>query len=219
MAAAPFEDRTAAGRALAAALGAYRGRADLVVLGLPRGGLPVAREVAEALGAPLDLILVRKLGVPGHEELAMGAIASGGGRVLNEDVVGQLGLGEDTIEAVANAEWDELARRERTYRGDRAWPRIEGRCVILVDDGVATGATMRAAAQAVRAAGAAEVVVAVPVAPPDTVARLRAAADDVVCVDTPEPFMGVGRWYRDFRQTTDEEVIAILEAARSQGEA
>lgn len=217
MARLPFEDRRQAGRLLAEALAGYRGRGDLLVLGLPRGGLPVAAEVARALGAPLDLILVRKLGVPGHEELAMGAIASGGGEVLNDDVVRQLGISQAAIDEVAGEEWRELARRERRYRGEREWPRIRDRCVVLVDDGVATGATMRAAVHAVRDAGAAEVVVAVPVAPPDTVDRLRGAADDVVCVATPEPFMGVGQWYRDFRQTTDQEVVDILEAARGDG--
>lgn len=214
MAELPFKDRRQAGRELAGALAGYGGHDDLLVLGLPRGGLPVAAEVAQALGTPLDLILVRKLGVPGHEELALGAIASGGGRVLNDNVVRQLGISQAVIDEVAQQEWRELARRERSYRGERAWPRIRGRCVIIVDDGIATGATMLAAVDAIRDTGAGEVVVAVPVAPPDTVDRLREAADDVVCVATPEPFMGVGQWYRDFAQTTDQEVIDILEAAR-----
>lgn len=217
MAELPFEDRRQAGRRLAEALAGHGGHDDPLILGLPRGGLPVAAEVARGIGAPLDLILVRKLGVPGHEELAMGAIASGGGRVLNDNVVRRLGISPAVIDEVAQREWRELTRRERSYRGEREWPRIRGRCVIIVDDGIATGATMLAAVDAVRDAGAGEVVVAVPVAPPDTVDRLRRAADDVVCVATPEPFMGVGQWYREFAQTTDQEVIEILEAARGHG--
>lgn len=209
----PLRDRHTAGRLLAAALEPYAARDDVIVLGLPRGGVPVAAEVARALGAELDLMVVRKLGTPGQEELAMGAIASGGGRVLNEDVVAQLRIPRDEIERAAERERAELERRERAYRGERPGPRLAGRCVILVDDGLATGATMRVAVQAARSAGAREVVVAVPVAPEDTVARLAREADDIVCLATPEPFMGVGRWYRDFAQTADREVADLLAEA------
>lgn len=209
----PLTDRYAAGRLLADALGAYRSRTDVIALGLPRGGVPVAAEVARALGVGLDVMVVRKLGTPGQEELAMGAIASGGGRVLNEDVVAHLRIPRGEIEEAVERERAELARRERDYRGERPGPRLDGRCVILVDDGLATGATMRVAVRAARSAGAAAVVVAVPVAPPDTVARLGHEADDVVCLATPEPFMGVGRWYRDFAQISDREVRDLLLAA------
>ena len=209
----PFANRETAGDALAEALRTYHGRTDTLVLGLPRGGVPVAARVAETIEAPLDIMVVRKLGTPGQEELAMGAIASGGGRVLNEDVVRELGIRDETLDAVTRRERTELDRRERAYRGERPFPNLSGLCVILVDDGVATGATMMAAVEAVRTVGAGEVVVAVPVAPPDTVTRLQERADSVVCLETPEPFLGVGRWYRDFGQTADEEVVRLLTAA------
>ena len=208
-----FENRSQAGRELAKALENYAGRGDVVVLGLPRGGVPVAMEVATKLGVPLDLFLVRKLGVPGHEELAMGAIASGGVFVRNEGIISSLGISEAEIEHVAQEEKAELKRRERAYRGDRAPVQLAGKTVILVDDGLATGASMRAAVQAVRQHDPAQVVVAVPTAPPDTKEALRTDADDVVCVETPRPFGGVGRWYRDFAQTKDEEVRDLLEEA------
>ncbi len=209
----PIEDRRAAGVALAEALDQYRGRDDVIVLALPRGGVPVALEVATALGARLDLMLVRKLGTPGQEELAMGAIAGGGGRVMNEDVVRALGISEAAIERVAERESAELKRREQAYRGDRPWPELAGQCVILVDDGLATGATMRASVEAVRAQQPARIVVAVPVAPRDTVALLRNQADAVVCLAEPEPFSAIGLWYLDFSQVSDDEVRAMLDVA------
>lgn len=209
----PFENRTDAGRRLGQALSAYAGRSDLIVLGLPRGGVPVAYEVARALSAPLDLLVVRKLGTPGREELAMGAIASGGICVLNREVVSAYRIDDATIEAATAQERRELARRERLYRGDRPYPALEDRCVILVDDGIATGATLRAGLAALRQRKLARLVIAVPVAPPDTVERLRGEADDIVCLATPEPFFAVGQWYRDFSQTTDAEVRELLTRA------
>jgi putative phosphoribosyl transferase len=209
----PFENRTDAGRRLGQALSAYAGRSDLIVLGLPRGGVPVAYEVARALSAPLDLLVVRKLGTPGREELAMGAIASGGICVLNREVVSAYRIDDATIEAATAQERRELARRERLYRGDRPYPALEDRCVILVDDGIATGATLRAGLAALRQRRLARLVIAVPVAPPDTVERLRGEADDIVCLATPEPFFAVGQWYRDFSQTTDAEVRELLTRA------
>jgi putative phosphoribosyl transferase len=211
----PFADRTAAGQALGQALAPYAGRDDVLVLALPRGGVPVAGEVAAALGAPLDVLIVRKLGVPWQEELAMGAVASGGARVLNEDVIAGGGIRPEQIEQATREQQREIERRERAYRGDRARPDPKGRRVILVDDGIATGATMRVAVQALRGLGAAAIVVAVPVAPPETVARLRAEADEVVCLAMPEPFYAVGSWYADFRQVSDDEVRRLLEAAWS----
>lgn len=207
----PIKDRTAAGKALADALNAYRGRADLIVLALPRGGVPVAREVASYLGAPLDLMVVRKLGVPGQRELAMGAIASGGIRVMNEDIVRFIGITPPEIDQVEAEERKELQRREQAYRGDRPWPELAGQCVILIDDGLATGATMRAAVEAVRTRAPAEIVVAVPVAPPDTIARLRELADAVICLAEPEPFQAIGLWYVDFSQVSDDEVRELLD--------
>lgn len=209
----PIKDRITAGRALAKAMTNYRDRQDLLVLALPRGGVPVAYELAEALHAPLDLILVRKLGSPGQQELAMGAIASGGVRVLNEELVSYLHVSEETLEKVAAREQKELERRERAYRGDRPWPEITGKCVILVDDGVATGATMRVAIKALRKQNPKEVVVAVPVAPPGTIEVLRREADDVVCLAMPEPFTAIGLWYVNFSQVSDEEVTEQLERA------
>jgi predicted phosphoribosyltransferase len=199
-----------AGRAVAARLTAYAGREDTLVLGLPRGGVPVAYEVARALGAPLDVFLVRKLGVPGQDELAMGAIATGGVRVLNADVVGELRIPSGVIDVVSAREVAELSRREREYRGDRSPLEIVHRVVILVDDGLATGATMRAAVRALRQGRAARIVVAVPVGARETCEDLRAEVDDLVCVSTPDPFHAVGLWYEDFSQTTDDEVRAVL---------
>lgn len=205
-----FEDRKAAGRALAASLQAYAGRNDVLVLALPRGGVPVAFEVAAALGAPLDLFLVRKLGTPGHRELAMGAIASGGVRVLNDDVVQWYGITPAQIDAVAQEEERELNRRETAYREGRDPVPIEGRNVILIDDGLATGSTMRAAVQAVRQRKPARIVVAVPVGARQTCDELSAVADEVICARMPEPFAAVGQGYLDFEQTTDEEVRQLL---------
>jgi predicted phosphoribosyltransferase len=205
-----YRDRIEAGRALAALLRDYAGRGDVVVLGLPRGGVPVAAEVARALGVPLDVFMVRKLGVPGHEELAMGAIASGGVRVLNDSVIDALHIPPSIIERAALREQRELVRREAAFRGGRPAPELRGKTAILVDDGLATGATMRAAVSALRALGPARIVVAVPVGAADTCARFRAEADEVVCALTPFPFDAVGLWYEDFDQTSDAEVQAAL---------
>jgi putative phosphoribosyl transferase len=209
-----YRDRIDAGKQLAARLSDYTNRDDVLVLALPRGGVPVAYEVAKALHAPLDIFLVRKLGVPGHEELAMGAIASGGVRVLNDDVVSYLDIPADVIDAVAEIELAELERRERAYRGDRPEPDVRGKTVILIDDGLATGSTMRAAVKALRQQDPARIVVAVPVSASQTCDEYRMGVDEIICAKTPEPFMGVGMWYRDFSQTTDEEVREIL--ARSE---
>lgn len=208
-----FRDRTEAGRFLARQLMRYADRQDVLVLALPRGGVPVAFEVARALHAPLDIFLVRKLGLPGHGELAMGAIATGGMRVLNEDVVQALRIPEHVIDAVSVQEQQELERRERAYRGDRPAPQVRGRTVILIDDGLATGSTMRAAVAALRRQGPARIVVAVPLGASETCAEFRAEADETVCAKTPEPFYAVGLWYGDFSQTTDEEVHDLLERA------
>jgi putative phosphoribosyl transferase len=206
----PFSDRTEAGSELAALLDQYKDRDDVVVLALPRGGVPVAYQVARLLKAPLDIFLVRKLGVPGHPELAMGAIATGAVRVLNEDVVNWYGIALSVIDQVARAEQAELERRERVYRDGRPPIPLEGRTVLLIDDGLATGSTMKAAVQAVRAHKPAQIVVAVPVGSPETCAEFTDLADDVVCARTPEPFSAVGLWYRDFSQTSDAEVRALL---------
>ena len=210
-----FRDRTDAGRALAAKLTAYANRPDVLVLALPRGGVPVAYEVAQALQAPLDVFLVRKLGVPRHEELAMGAIATGGVRVLNESVVRHLRIPDEVIDAVAAKEQQELERREQEYRGNRPAPEIRGRTVILVDDGLATGSTMRAAAAALREQQPSQVIIAVPVAAAETCEEFRAEVDEIVCAVTPEPFYAVGLWYEDFSQTTDDEVRDLLKRAAS----
>jgi len=211
-----FADRKEAGRELAARLDKYSGRNDVIVLALPRGGVPVAFEVAEALGAPLDLFLVRKLGTPGHRELAMGAIASGGVRVLNDDVVQWYGIPLEAIDAVAREEEGELERRENVYREGRPAAHLEGKVVILVDDGLATGSTMRAAVQAVKQHKPSRVIVAVPVGAPETCDELSGSADEVICARTPQPFSAVGQWYLNFDQTTDEEVREFLRAhARS----
>jgi predicted phosphoribosyltransferase len=211
----PFADRRAAGRDLAALLTEYANRDDVVVLGLPRGGVPVAYEVARALDAPLDVFVVRKLGVPWREELAMGAIASGGVRVLNRDVVAACGLRDSDIEAIVERERRELDRREHSYRDDRGPIAVDGRTVIAVDDGLATGATMRAAVAALRRRDAASIVVAVPTASPQTCAELAEVVDEIVCARTPERFMAVGYWYQDFSQTPDEEVRRLLEQAQA----
>jgi predicted phosphoribosyltransferase len=205
-----FRDRREAGRLLATSLPDYAGRSDVVVLALPRGGVPVAAEVAAALGAPLDILLVRKLGVPGHEELAMGAIGSGDLNALNDDVIHTLGVSREEMTRVVERERRELERREQLYRGDRPFPRIAGNVVILVDDGLATGASMLVAIESVRAQGAAAVVVAVPVGPRETCTLLAEKADRVVCYATPKPFGGVGSWYQDFTQIGDDEVRALL---------
>ena len=205
-----FANRLGAGRRLAEALAAYAGRPDVVVLGLPRGGVPVAAEVARALGAPLDVFLVRKLGVPGHEELAMGAIASGGVRVLNEDVLDGLRIPAAVVEDITDVEAAEMARRERAYRGGRPPLDVRNRVVIVVDDGLATGSTMRAAVAALRRLEPARIVVAVPTGARETCQMLREEADEVVCLMTPDPFHAVGLWYGDFRPTTDDQVRALL---------
>jgi predicted phosphoribosyltransferase len=202
---------------LAGMLGKYANRPDVVVLALPRGGVPVAYEVARQLGAPLDIFLVRKLGVPGYEELAMGAIASGGVRVLNDQLMEMLRIPDDIIDEVAAWEQRELMRRERLYRGDRPPPDVRGRTVILVDDGLATGSTMQAAIKALRQQQPARIVVAVPTSSPDVCEQLRSQADEVVCAITPEPFHAVGLWYEDFAQTTDEEVRDLLAGAEGGG--
>ena len=210
-----FRDRRAAGRRLAEQLRAYAHRPDVIVLALPRGGVPVGYEVATALGVPLDVFVVRKLGLPWHEELAMGAIASGGVRVLDRDLMRVARVSEEQLQRVIDAEQTELERRERRYRGDRPFPDVHGNTVILVDDGLATGATMRAAVAALRAEGPKKIVVAVPVAAPTTCDAFRDVADDIVCAVTPEPFRAVGLWYDDFSQTTDDEVHQLLDESRA----
>ena len=205
-----FRDRREAGRLLAAKLAAYANRPEVLVLALPRGGVPVAYEVAQALKAPLDVFIVRKLGVPGHEELAMGAVASGGVRVLNDAIVNALRIPDSVIDQVAAKELQELSRREHLYRGNRPAPEVRGRTVILVDDGLATGATMHAAIKALQQQKPVRIVVAVPTAAPETCEELKAEVDDVICAVTPRPFYGVGLWYQDFSQTTDEEVRNLL---------
>ena len=210
-----LENREQAGRELARELRAYAGREDVLILALPRGGVPVAYEVARGLAAPLAVFVVRKLGVPGQEELAMGAIASGGVVVVNEELVHEIGISREELSDVIDRERRELERRERLYRGDRPGPAVEGRVVILVDDGLATGATMRAAVAALRRQSPARIVVAAPVGAGDTCRRMRAEADEVICARTPEPFLAVGLWYREFDQTTDEQVRDLLERARA----
>ena len=210
-----FEDRFHAGRVLASKLGEFSGRSNVVVLALPRGGVPVAYEVAKALRAPLDVFVVRKLGTPGQEELAMGALASGGTIVLNREVIQALGIPQQTIDAVVVREQRELERREREYRSGRPAANVRGRAVIVVDDGLATGSSMRVAAKALRKEAALEIIVAVPVASPLTCAELETEVDKVICATTPEPFWAVGQLYRDFSQTTDEEVRDLLAHAAS----
>jgi putative phosphoribosyl transferase len=208
-----FRNRSEAGRVLGELLSAYAGREDVVVLALPRGGVPVGFEVARVLGVALDLFVVRKLGVPGREELALGAVASGGVRVLNEGLVAALGLGEREIKPIVERELAEVERRERAYRGGRPPLELERKVAILVDDGLATGATMRAAVLAVRQLGPQRVVAAVPVAAPQTCHAFRGDVDEIVCALTPEPFFAVGVWYADFGQTDDEEVRELLQEA------
>src|SRR4051812_19867388 len=208
-----FTTRREAGEKLASLLTSYANQKDVLVLALPRGGVPVAYEVARALGAPLDVFIVRKLGVPGHEELAMGAIASGGVRVLNDDVLRHIPVPKPAIEAVAKREQAGLVRREAGYRGSKPPLDVRGKTVVVVDDGLATGSTMRAAVRALRAMDAGSIIVAVPVAARDTCEEFRAEVDDIVCLRTPEPFQAVGLWYEDFAQTTDEEVHELLAGA------
>jgi putative phosphoribosyl transferase len=208
-----FPNRTEAGRQLAEKLGKYAGRDDLIVLGLPRGGVPVANEVAKRLAAPLDVFVVRKLGVPGFEELAAGAIASGGVRVLNEDVMRAIPHADQAIEEVTTRETAELERREQIYREGRPAPDVRDRIAILVDDGLATGATMRAAVKALRQRGAAKIVVAVPVGPPDTCHEIEEQADETICLSMPELFQAVGQYYEDFSQTSDEDVRELVTRA------
>jgi predicted phosphoribosyltransferase len=214
-----FRDRTDAGRRLAAELRDYAHDPDAIVLALPRGGVPVGYEVATALGLPLEVFVVRKLGVPWHEELAMGALASGGVRFLDEDLIRLARVTREDVERVTGWEQAELERRERLYRGDRPFPDLRGRTVILVDDGLATGSTMRAAVTALRQEGPARIIVAVPVAAPETCAAFQHVADEIVCAETPEPFQAVGLWYDDFSQTTDDEVHELLEQARGRSHA
>jgi putative phosphoribosyl transferase len=210
----PFRNRRDAGRKLAARLAQYAGRTDVIALGLPRGGIPVAFEVAQALGAPLDAFLVRKLGLPGHEEQAIGAIASGGVRVLNEELVRTLNVPASMIELIEERERLELRRRERVYRGSRSAPDVSGRTVLLIDDGLATGATMQAAVAALRQQQPAWIVGAVPVASPDVCQEMATHVDEMVCVETPDHFYAVGLWYREFGPTSDEEVCSLLRRAQ-----
>lgn len=211
-----FRDRAEAGRRLAEKLRQYAKRPDVLVLALPRGGVPVAYEVAHALAVPLDVFLVRKLGFPGQEEVAMGAIASGGARVLNTNLIQRLHVTPETVDAIAAKELRELERREKAYRGSNPLPAVRGKTVILVDDGLATGASMYAAAAALRSQEPARIVVAVPVGAPDTCEDFGALVDEVVCAEMPEPFVAVGQWYDDFNQTTDEEVRELLRRARAE---
>jgi putative phosphoribosyl transferase len=211
----PFANRRQAGKELATQLANFANGSFVLVLARPRGGVPVAFEVARALRAPLDVFLVRKLGVPGHEELAMGAIATGGVRVLNEEVTNHIQISSSAIDEVATREEQELKRRERLYRGDRPPPSVQGRTVILIDDGLATGSTMRAAATALRNMQPSKIIVAVPVAAAETCADLRSEVDEVICGATPEPFMAVGAWYSDFEQTSDQEVRQLLDRIAS----
>jgi predicted phosphoribosyltransferase len=214
----PFRDRAEAGRILATKLRHYADKPDAIILALPRGGVPVAFEVAQALHLPMEVFVVRKLGVPGQRELAMGAIASGGVRVINTGIVQALGISRETIDMVARQEQQELERRERVYREGHSMPDVRGRTVLLVDDGIATGATIQAAVQALRALQAARVVVAVPVAPAEATALLRQRADEVVCVAQPEPFFAIGQWYENFPQLGDENVRALLTQAHASAE-
>jgi putative phosphoribosyl transferase len=210
-----YRDRRAGGSALAERLQEYAGRDDAIVLALPRGGVPVGDEVALRLGVPLDVFIVRKLGVPGQPELALGAIASGGIRVLHQEVVRALEISRSTIEAIARREQQELERRELLYRGQRPEPELSGKIVILVDDGLATGASMRSAVSAIRQKRPAKIVVAVPVAARETCEALQEDADEVICAATPTPFFAVGQWYDIFDQTSDEEVHQLLERSRA----
>jgi putative phosphoribosyl transferase len=209
----PYRNRQEAGKYLAEHLAGYRDRDDGIVLALPRGGVPIGYEVAKALHAPLDVFIVRKIGMPGAEEFAIGAIASGGVRLLDEDLIARYGVSREDVDAMIAAEERELERRERQYRGDRQMPDLRGKTVILVDDGLATGSTMRAAVMALKREGAARIVVAVPVAAPETCQLLEREVDAIVCAVTPQPFYAVGLWYQDFAQTSDREVHDLLERA------
>jgi putative phosphoribosyl transferase len=211
-----FRDRRDAGRKLAQELIHYSGRSDVTIFALPRGGVPVAYEVALAINAPMDIFIVRKLGLPGREELAIGAIASGGIRVLNNDIVRILNVPEEVINFVVQRERQELKRRERMYRGDRPMPNVHDRTVILIDDGLATGATMRAAVTGLRAQNPARIVVAVPTAAREVCEAFQFEVDEMICAMTPEPFQGVGKWYEEFPQMNDEEVRNLLEKANRQ---
>lgn len=211
-----FRDRVEAGQALAARLGGYANHPEVLVLALPRGGVPVAAEVARYLHVPLDVFVVRKLGLPGHEELAMGAIAGGGVRVINEEVTVAMRIPEEVIDAVAAREQRELVRREQAYRDDLPAPDMRGKTIILVDDGIATGSTMLAAVAALRKLEAGRIVVAAPTVAPTTFAEIERVADEMVAVIVPEHFRGVGQWYEDFSQTTDEEVCEILKRSNMQ---
>ena len=213
---AKFRDRREAGQYLAGELRGYRGRPDVIVLALPRGGVPVAAEVARELGAPLDVFLVRKVGLPGHEEFAMGAIASGGTVMINEDVTHTYRVPDQLVKAAVEKERRELERREQRYRGSRPPPDLADKVVILIDDGLATGSSMRAAVKAVRGHGPREVIVAIPVAPAETCEALAAEVEHVYCALTPDPFYAVGLWYEDFSQTSDDEVTAVLDETRRQ---
>lgn len=211
-----FENRAEAGRFLAKELNEYKDKPDVLILALPRGGVPVAYEVAQALNAPLDVLIVRKLGAPEHEELAVGAIASGGVYVLNRDVVDMMHISEAQLQQIAAKEQQELERREQAYRDGRSAPRVDGKTVILIDDGLATGATMWAAVSALRQRNPARIVVAVPTASRQTCDAFRDITDDIVCGITPEPFVAVGLWYKEFDQTTDAEVRTLLAKAAGQ---
>lgn len=210
-----FKDRIDAGEQLAEELTEYKHKKDVIVLGLPRGGIPVAYKVAEELDAPLDVFIVRKLGVPGHKELAMGAIASGDIRVLNERIVNSLGISNKSIASVAAQEERELERRQNEYRGDRPMPELSDKIILLIDDGIATGATMRAAIEAINSKNPKKLVVAVPTAAHDTCESLKEKVDKLICLKTPQPFFGVGRWYQHFGQTTDEEVKKFLDKSEN----
>jgi predicted phosphoribosyltransferase len=211
-----FKDRREAGRKLAQTLSPYAGRPEILILALPRGGVPVACEVALALNAPLDVFVVRKLGLPGREELAIGAIASGGIRILNDDILRMLSVSDEIVNFVVRREVQELQRREKLYRGDRPSPEVRDRTILLIDDGLATGASMRAAVSGLRARHPVRIVVAVPVAAAEAFDATRSEVDEIVCVATPEPFYGVSRWYEDFPQITDDEVRILLEEANHQ---
>jgi putative phosphoribosyl transferase len=211
-----FKDRRHAGRKLAEKLITYADRSDVIVLALPRGGVPVAYEVSMALNAPMDIFLVRKLGLPGHEELAVGAIASGGIRVLNEEIIHTLGVDRNVIDMVVRQEQQELERREQKYRGDRPPIDVTDKTVILVDDGLATGASMRAAVAGLRTQNPFRIIAAVPTAAPETCAAFESEVDEIICATTPQPFYGVSRWYRDFSQTTDMEVRLLLQEVNRQ---